>query len=163
MKENILIPLRNSDDVHGITPYLETIAKPGDRVIFIVRCSTDLCHKAFGRTVLLEPGLPCSLVRPPVSGRWLRESKKRLAENRILSACANLCIRRVNIEVNAHSGSTSRIVKNYVLYGNGNFVVVRPKHGRLRMFFDRMPGCRGSFKQPAPVLLLYDAGRVGTR
>ena len=33
MEENILIPLRNSEEVHGITPYLVKIAKPGGTVV----------------------------------------------------------------------------------------------------------------------------------
>jgi len=163
MEETILIPLRNSDEVHGIIPYLEKIAEPGGTVVFVVRCVTDGCHQALDRKVLLEPGLPSSVVGSQFSIRCSLEHKKQLAENTILSACSSLRQRGVNIEVNAHSGSTKRVVKNYLLYGNTNFLVVRPKQKRLEMFLQRILRCPGLFEQPAVVMHMHNGGEIETR
>lgn len=157
MEGTILVPLRNSDEVYGVIPYLETIAKPGARVIFLVRCRTDGCGQPLDRTVLLEPGLPSSVVRRQISARWSSERRKRLAENTMLSACGNLRKRGVNVEVNAHSGSAKRAVNNYLLYGNVDFLIVRARYRRLRIFFQRVPGSWRAFKQPPTVLLIYAA------
>jgi len=161
MDKRILVSLRNSEEVYGITQYLETMAKPDARVIFVVRCSTGSCHQALDRTFRLEPGLPSSVVGSESSVRCSLEHKKRLAENAILSACATLRKRGVNIEVNAHSGSTKRVVKNYLLYSDTNFLVVRPKQRRLQMFLQRIPGCRGLFRRPMAVLLLHGGSGNG--
>jgi hypothetical protein len=158
MEEKILVPLRNSDEVYGVTPYLETIAKPGARVIFLVRCSTDGCGQPLDRTVLLEPGLPSSVVRRQISARWSWEYKKRLAEDAILSACQNLRKHGVNVQVNVHSRNINKVVRNYVLYGSVNFVVVGPRYRRLRIFFQWVPGFWCVFKQP-PAVLLFHAGQ----
>jgi len=150
MEENILVPLRNSEEVYGITQYLETIAKPDARVIFVVRCSTGSCHQALDRTFRLEPGLPSSVVGSESSVQWSLEHKKRLAENAILSACATLRKRGVNIKVNAHSGSTKRVAKNYLLHSDTNFLVVRPKQGVYICSFKGYRGAEDSLGDPWP-------------
>ena len=113
MAKQILVPITKNDRVEELIPYVERVAHPGMKVVF--------------------------LFRYPVAGfMWRDLGTKELAENysldgnlqranqRVLPACEVLAQKGVEVAVSVYTGSLRRAVRNYALKGKDQLIMQRP-------------------------------------
>jgi hypothetical protein len=57
MTEKILVPLKRDDNIEDIIPYVEKVAQPGMRLVFLVHCPVDGFEYIFDHVATMETGL----------------------------------------------------------------------------------------------------------
>ena len=169
MAPRILVALKSEDRLSQMIPYIEKIAQPGMRVVFLIRFSPQPASNA-SRYNSIE--LKCreesrffegESEKPRFTERNFRETQsmeeQRLsAEHKVFLALEALLKREIEITVDIYTGSLKRVVKNYTRKGNVHFLVERlGKIPAMMQFVRRAFPIFGLFKQPtfSPVLVLH--------
>ncbi|TMA09901.1 MAG: universal stress protein [Deltaproteobacteria bacterium] len=139
--KQIVVPLTRHDRIEEIIPYLEEIAKPGMRVVFLVPYGVELWAYLRDHWITMES--------PTLAGKKIKEQKGS-AEHGILAARDAFRSMGVEITVEVYTGSLKRVIRNYTTNGDMHLIIMRAAGvARLMRFF---MGC--SFRQPGlpPVL-----------
>jgi hypothetical protein len=136
MAPQILVALKSEDRLSQMIPYIEKIAQPGMRVVFLIRFSPQLASKA-SRHDSIESGFlgesrffEGESEKPRFTERNFRETQSReeqrlSAEHKVFLALEALLKRGIEITVDIYTGSLKRVVKNYRCKGNVHFLVKR--------------------------------------
>ena len=159
MLKEIRVPMKRGDSIEEVMPYVEKIAQPGMRVVFLFHYPVD-GFEEWGRAswATEETGIHCALEARKMAERYSWEGQKRLAKMKIFSACEVLSQRETEVGVDIYSGSLRRAVRSYALKGDVHCVMMRAGIGlRIKRFWHGTMPIRGLFKRPSfsPVLLLH--------
>jgi hypothetical protein len=171
MAAQILVALKSEDRLSQMIPYIEEIAQPGMKVVFLIGFHPQAASKAprydsltFNSVEdvgfaggLEKAGSPNENVDGP------REQLSLSAEHKVFLALEGLHKRGIEIAVDVYAGSLKRVVKNYMLKGNVRFIMKRAgKDSAIMQFVRRAFPIFGSFNQRnfSPVLLLHSTHAV---
>jgi hypothetical protein len=157
MVGQILVPLRRSDHVELFLPYIEQIAQPGVKVVFLVQIGGGGFQKLGGELLSMHTGIRSSYLLGTMCEEDAVEKRRALAERQVYPACRSLRQRGVQVEVHGYEGSPQRIVRRYLGKENVQLVMMRPSSHWL-VDAVRMIASACRFWNPpiaAPVLLLY--------
>jgi hypothetical protein len=182
MAEQILVLMKKNDRVEEIIPYVEQVAQPGMRVIFLVPDAGIHNREAswwrdwriameVEKQTRLATGLPAgyswasksSLARerhlPVCEYSW--ESQKRLYQETLFPLCAPLRNKGCEVSVALYMGSLRKAVRNYALNKDVYLIMVHPGVARwITRFFDRTAPTLNVFNRlgVSPVLLIQPGG-----
>jgi hypothetical protein len=134
----ILVPLRRGDRLEDMIPYLEQIARPGWRVIFLIHYSVE--------------GLDWLQSKSTRSG--IEEQKPGATKNSFLALEA-LRERDVTVALDIYAGSLRKVVKQYTFRGDIDLVMIPTERRTVRflrncLFFLNL----SSLSESSSVLLL---------
>jgi hypothetical protein len=167
MAAQILVALKSEDRLGQMIPYIEKIARPGMRVVILIRfiphpasqpSRHDWMESEYpGQSRFIEEESKKSRF-PGASIRGTRsiEEQTLAAEHKVFLALEALLRRGIEITVDVYTGSLRRVVKSYTCKGNVHFIMKRLGKVRAMMQFVRMTlPTFGWFKQRtfSPVLL----------
>lgn len=154
MARQILVALKKNDRLEHIIPYLEEVAQPGLRVVFLIRYQVNggfegaRNHGVTGE--FLDQG---TLSAARVAGRdLLEEEKRRLSEQKVFLAQEGLRKKGVEIEVDIYTGRLKRVVESYSRQGDVQLVMTRTGIAFRLMSF--IHGLKPASNRP-PMLLLH--------
>lgn len=158
MAKQILVPLKRDDGVKEIIPYVERVAQPGMKVVFLLRY--PVYGFVWGRK---ESGIEATLEARKTAVRkigeyYTWEEQRRLAENRVSPAREALERRGVEVTVDVCTDRLGRAVKSYTQNGDVHLIVMQAGIGlRIMKFLQGTVALFGLFKRPSftPVLVFH--------
>jgi hypothetical protein len=113
----ILVPLRKGDRVEDVVPYLEQIARPGNRVILLIHYSVEGID-------WLQSKSTTSVIK-----------ERKLVDKNTFLALEPLRERDVTVALDIYAGPLRKVVKQYTLRGDIDLVMIvagsRSRIGRL--------------------------------
>jgi hypothetical protein len=164
MARLILVALKSEDRLSQMVPYIEKIALPGMRVVFLIRFipqrafkpprydSTELECAVESRFFAREPE------RENIGGTQSIEEQRLSAEHKVFLALEALLKKGIEITVDVYTGSLRRAVKSYTCKGAVSLIVMRAGREQMIMnFLHKAFPIFGSFKPRtlAPVLVFH--------
>jgi hypothetical protein len=171
MASQILVALKSEDRLGQMIPYIEEIAQPGMKVVFLVSfhpraASQGPRYDSLALNDLEDLRFAEELEKPGssngnVSGSM--EQRNISAEHKVFLALEGLHKRGIEIAVDVYLGSLKRVVKNYIRKGNVHFIMKRAGKGSAIMQFVRRAfPIFGAFNRRtfSPVLLLHSTHAV---
>jgi hypothetical protein len=173
MGPQILVALKSEDRLSQMIPYIEKIAQPGMKVVFLIgfhplAASTTPRYNTLGLRFLEDPRFDGDVEKPQFaaeisSGTQSMEKQRLSVEHKVFLALEALRKRGVEILVDVYVGSLKRVLKNYTRKGNVHFIVKRlGKIPAMMQFVCTAFPFFSAFKQRAfsPVLLLHTTHAV---
>lgn len=157
MADEILVPLKRHDRLEEIIPYIEKIARPGMRILFLVNYPVDGFDWLSRYVTTMETGIRRPAVRQMVE-RYTWEEQSRIAKRKVLPACKTLREKGAEIDVEVYAGSLRKIMRLRTLRGNVHLIVMRAGIGlRLSKFLGGTIPLFGLFSRPGfpPMLVLH--------
>jgi hypothetical protein len=152
MNKKILIPLGQYDRSEEMIPYIEKVARPGMKVVFLVRYPVDGFIWAKE-----EYGMKAALEAKELVNHYSWEGNLRRAERKVSSACEALCPKGVEVAVDVYAGSLKKAVRSHMLNGDVHLIMTRAGMGDwITRLFDGTNSVFKWFKRPSfsPVLLI---------
>jgi hypothetical protein len=162
MAGQILVPLRGSDRIEQFLPYIEQVAQPGLKVVFLVHCGLSSFKELTDQLLAIHTGIRPDLLPGQSSEKGVAEYTRRSAQQRVLSACEVLRNRGVTVDVNVYAGRLRRVVREYLEKEDVHLVIMRPNIERLTACLRRIGSLLRFFKPATvpPVLLLHPSNIV---
>jgi len=159
MAGQILVSLKKNDRLEQVIPYLEKIAQPGMKVVFLMRYPADGGFEWLrDHWVTTESVEEARRAGEKIRKRYGLAEQERLAEHKVFLAQETLRKKGVEIAADVYVGSLRRAVKNYSLKGDVHLIMMRPRIGlaMMKLLHKTVP-IFGLFYQPSfsPMLLLH--------
>jgi len=134
MSKQILVSLKKNDRLEQVIPYLEKIAQPGMRVVFLMRYPVDGGFEWLrDHWVTTESVEEARRAGEKIRNTYWLEEQGRLAEHKVFLAQETLRKKGVEIAADVYVGSLRRAVKNYSLKGDVHLIMMRPRTGLAMM------------------------------
>ena len=118
MNKKILVPLGENDQIETMIPYVEKVARPGMKVIFLVRYPVGgfiWAKEEFGMRAALEAKKLVTYYS------W--EENLRRAGNRISYASEVLSRKGVEVSVDVYAGGLNKAMRTHSLNGDVDLIV----------------------------------------
>ena len=162
MEGQILVPLSGSDRIEVFLPYVERIAQPGMKVVFLVHLGLSRFKELTDSLLAIHTGIQPAFL-PGQSEEGIVEDVRRSAQQRVISACEVLRTRGVTVDVNIYSGRLRRVVKDYLEKEDVHLVIMRPNMDRLTACLHKIGSLLRFFKPTTvpPVRLLHPSSIAG--
>jgi hypothetical protein len=168
MAPEILVVLKNRDCLSDIIPYIEEIAQPGMKIVFLMRSCPPALLNAFGdngseSNRLEEVRFAGRSQKPKSVGEKnaaapLIDKQRLVAEHKVFLALETLLKRGIDLTVDVYTGSLRRVVKSYVRKGNVNLIMKSTRSVlTISKLLHRTLSFVSLFKEPAcsPIRLLH--------
>jgi hypothetical protein len=132
MAGQILVPFNSHLRVKDIVSVIEEAAKPGMRVVFLVRYPVDTWVWFRDHWVTTESSRDAMLAGRKITERYSQEGQRALAEEMVAPWRHALQKIGVTVAVDVYTGSLSSVVENYSR-GDGISLVMRdhPRHQHI--------------------------------
>lgn len=124
MTQEILVPIAKHDRINDVLPYLEEIARPGMRVVFLIRYPADGFYSSLARLEIMQTGVQMRLSARKIAVRYAWDEQRRIAEERVSPARKALQKKGVETAVDLYTDSLRTVVKSYTRKGDVQLVIV---------------------------------------
>jgi hypothetical protein len=115
MARQILVPLSSSDPVEQFVPYLDEVAQPDMKVVFIVRYPVNgFVEWLADHWIAVDSSVQAVLAAKQLENKYGWERQKRLAEAKLLPVRQALQKRGIETVVEIYGGDLRRIIKGYI-------------------------------------------------
>jgi hypothetical protein len=156
MSRQVLVPLKGRDRIEEFLPYVEDLALPGTKIVFLIHFGTSHYKELAGQLLAFQTGAPAnsSLDRTAPQNLADREST---VERQFRIAGEELRSRGVKIEVKFYTGSLRKMVREYVQSDPVQLVMMSRGRNRVLSWL-RQIGLSLRVAQPSlamPVLLCH--------
>ena len=152
MKKLILVPLKRNDRAEDLLPYVEEVARPGMKAVFMVPYPVDgfrWSHEEIGRKAIEEG--------KRLANYYTWDTNLRKASELIASVVEALSAKDIEVAVDLYAGSMRRAVRDYAVKGDVHLIVTRASVGNwLERLLDAVASAFRSLMRPsfAPVMLI---------
>jgi hypothetical protein len=158
MNKKILVPLGRYDQIEDLIPYIENVARPGMKVVFLVRYPVDgfLWAKE-------EYGMRAALKAKELVNYYSWQGNLKSAQKQVAPACELLRAKGIEGAVDVYAGSLKKAVRSHMLNGDVHLIMARAGIGDwIAKLFDGTTSVFNWFKRPSfsPVLLINPRVRV---
>lgn len=169
MAEKILVTLKRGETAEEVAPYIEEVAKPGTKVVFLFQYPVTSLWEFIGlaqdHVAAIEYGdhEQATLVMQGLGQAYTTEEEARLAAEKVFPACEGLRNKGVEIEVDLYEDSLEDAIERHDRNGGVQLIMTRPGVGlRITNFLKETAGFFGSRKRPgfSPVLLSHPNPQV---
>jgi hypothetical protein len=163
MAGQIIVPLSGSDQIEDILPYLERVAQPGVRIVFLIHVSL----RGFGKLTAQLLAIHTGLFSNPSTGLDDEEfvrSRIRSVEEQIFLRCSELREKGIAMIVSVFAGSFRKVLHDYAQQEEIHLVMMRGEAGsRLRRTLRHVVSHLHRFRveKLPPVLLFHPNSIVG--
>ncbi len=158
MAGQILVPLRGRDSIAEITPYLERLARPGMRVVFLIPYPVEPWLWWQDHWVTVESPTKAMRAGRKIAERYSWDLQRGLAEQKVSPARKVLHKAEVEIAVDVYTGSVRKVMASYTRNGDVHLIMMRAGRGlRVMRFLQDTIFPFSVFKRPtfSPVLLFH--------
>jgi len=150
MSQQLLVPIKSHDRIEDLLPYLEDLARPDMKIVFLVHFGINRFGELAGQLLEIQSGLPSSFSSDTVI------PQSNLAR-RIQLASQKLHVRGTRIDVKFYSGRLRPILRQYSEAKASKLVIMRPGQNRAwRLCQNLFSALRIARSAPSmPVLLRH--------
>jgi hypothetical protein len=124
MQGKILVAMQGRDRPEEIIPYLENLARPGMRVIFLLRYPVKLWSYLRDHWVDTESARKAQLAGQELAERYSREAQIAIAEDKIAPARAALREKPITVEVELYTGNLQSKVLEHTVMGDVDWIIL---------------------------------------
>ena len=152
MNKKILVPLGQYDRSEEMIPYIENVARPGMKVVFLMRYPVDGFIRAKE-----EYGMRAALEAKKSVNYYSWEGNLENAKKQVASACEALRAKGIEAAVDVYAGSLKKAVRSHTLNGDVHLIMTRAGIGDwIARLFDGTTSVFKWFKRPSfsPVMLI---------
>jgi len=139
MAAEILVIMKRSDRVEELLPYLEEVAKPGARLVFLLPCPVPWWRYFSDHWITTESRTQALRQGRKIIERYSWKKQKLSAEEKI--SAAREAFRKLGVEVvvDVYAGSVRRVVSDYAAKGDIHLIVTQTREGfRLLRFLQKI-------------------------
>ncbi|HEU4340811.1 MAG TPA: universal stress protein, partial [Candidatus Binatia bacterium] len=149
-----LVSLKKGDRVEDFVPYIENVARPGTKVVFLIRNSTESWRHLKDHWISAESAREAIAASQEIIAKYSWEAQREWAEQKISNARYALQQRGIEVEVEIYRGALREAIKNYTNDGGAHLIMMRAGM-RARLLHSIRPWL-GSLRRSnfSPVLLL---------
>jgi hypothetical protein len=152
MSKKILIPVGQYDRSEEMIPYIEKVARPGMKVVFLMRYPVDgfICAKE-------EYGMRAALKAKELMNHYSWEGNLENAQKQVAPARKALRAKRIDASVDVYAGSLKKAVRSHMLNGDVHLIMTRAGTSEwIAKLFDGTNLVFKWFKRPnfSPVMLI---------
>ena len=112
MAGQIIVPLSGSDQIEDILPYLERVAQPGVKIVFLVHVSLRRFEKFTAQLLAIHTGLLFNSSNGLDDEEFVRH-RIRSVEEQIFSRCSSLREKGIEMIVSVFAGSFRKVIHAY--------------------------------------------------
>ena len=152
MNKKILVPLGQYHESDEMVPYIEKVARPGMKVVFLVRYPVD--GFIWGKQ---EYGIRVALKAKELVTYYSWEGNVQNAQKQVAPACEALRAKGIEATAAVYAGSLNKAVRSHMLTGDVHLIMARPGIGDwIARLFDGATSAFKWFRRPSfsPVLLI---------
>ena len=153
MNKKILVPLGQYERSEEMIPYVEKVARPGMKVVFLMRYPID------GFTWAKEQyGMGAALKAKELVDYCSWQGNLEKAKKQVAFACEVLRGKGIETAVDVYAGSLKKAVRNHTINGDVHVILTRAGIGqRIAGLIDGSNSLFDMFKRPSlsPVLLIH--------
>ena len=124
MKKLILVPLKRNDRAEDLLPYVEEVARPGMKAVFMVPYPVDglrWSHEEISRKAIEEG--------KRLASYYTWDTNLRKASELIAPVVKALSAKGIEVAVDLRAGSMRRAVRDYAVKGDVHLIVTRASIG----------------------------------
>lgn len=125
MAEQILVSLKRHDRVEEFLPYLENVARPGTKVVFLIRNSIDSWHQLQDHWITAESAREAMAAGQKIIVKYSWEAQRDCAEERVSGVRQALQSQGVDVGVEIYRGALREAIQNCMNNGEVHLVVMR--------------------------------------
>lgn len=129
----IVIPMSGSDRIEEVLPYLESVAQPKMKAVFLIHVGLSHFDEITAQLLASDTGLGFESPSARNDNEFTKEHL-RLAEEKILPRCAALRAGGMEIIVSVFTGSWRTAVRDYARNEEVHLVMM---HGRVGNWLSR--------------------------
>jgi len=158
VNRQILVPLRGSDHIEEILPYVRDIAQPGMTVVFLVNFCSNRFNKLAAQLLMINSGSPVNFDD--------RAGEHRLSavERKIQQVGEQLRQRGVATRTKFYTGSLRRLVRQCAENEPVKWVIIRPARSLMLRWWHAAAAALRVTGPPTPApVLLFDPNSVARR
>ncbi len=134
MAGKILVALKRNDRLEEIIPYIEKIAQPGMKVVFLLRYPVAGDFLWLGdHCVTTESPREAMLAGRRIMQRYSWEVQRALAEQKVLIAREALRRKEIEVAVEIYTDSLRRVVRHYTATGDVHLIMMGAGSGHPMM------------------------------
>jgi hypothetical protein len=130
MARKVLVALNRRDRVEEIAPYLENLARPGMRVIFLVRYPVDLGPFLRDYWIESESAKKVMLAGRKLIDRYSWEAQQARAEEKVTAASQALRGKDIIVEAELYTGSLRARLLEHTVPGDVDWIIMPARAGR---------------------------------
>jgi hypothetical protein len=152
MSKKILVPLGQYDRSEEMVSYIENVARPGMKVVFLVRYPVDGIHWQKE-----EYGMRAALEAKKLVNYYSWEGNLEKAKKQVAPVCEALRTKGIETAVDVYAGSLKKAVRSHTLNGDVHLIMTRAGIGNwIARLFDGTNSVFKWFKRPSfsPVMLI---------
>jgi hypothetical protein len=152
MSKKILVPLGQNDRTEEMIPYIEKVARPGMKVVFLMRYPMDGFIWAKE-----EYGMRAALKAKKLVNYYSWEGNLESAKKQVAPACEALRAKGIEADIDVYAGSLKKAVRSHTLNGDVHLIMTRAGIGDwIARLFDGPNSIFKWFKRPSfsPVMLI---------
>jgi hypothetical protein len=152
MNKKILVPLGQYDRSDEMIPYIENVAWPGMKVVFLVRYLVD--GVGWRKE---EYGMRAALEAKKLVNYYSWEGNLEKAKKQVASACEALRAKGIETAVDVYAGSLKKAMRSHTLNGDVHLIMTRAGIGDwIARLFDGTTSVFKWFNRPSfsPVMLI---------
>jgi len=164
MASQILVPLRGSDQIEQLLPYIERVVQPGLHVTFLIHYGHPAFHELIGQLLAIHTGVTPSRLPEQFNHNEIVLQQLRLAMQKVGPAGLALHNKGVEVSVTVFAGSVRKVVREYAARGDVHLVLMPDSRAEWLPRPLRKLASQFHFFKPqtlAPVLLLHPSSTVG--
>lgn len=120
MNKKILVPLSRYDRSEAMVPYIEKVARPGMKVIFLMAYPVD--GYIWGKE---EFGVRAQIEAKKLAKYYSWEGNLERAKEKVAGTCETLSVRGIEAGVEIYAGSLRRAIRSHVSTGDVHLVVTK--------------------------------------
>lgn len=158
MRCQILVPIKGRDHIEEFLPYLEDMARPDTKIVFLVHLDVDRFSELTGQLLTIQSGKPGDFSSASVAPHDRGEPQSNLTQ-RLEHASRELRDHGVQIEVKFYSGRLRPLLRQYNEVEAKSLVIMRPAINRARRWLRSLIAALGIARPSSamPVRLCHPA------
>ena len=151
MTEKILIALKKNDSAEDVLPYVQQLVRPGMKVVFLIPDQTDGFEYLLRHKGMMETGLHSAFSARENAKRYIAESRRNSARQKIVLASEELRKQGVEVAADFYSGSLACALKSYSSSGDAHLTMIP---ARSRALLEVLCLLFRILKRPTPTSIL---------
>jgi hypothetical protein len=134
MADCILVALNQTERINQFMPYLKLTARPGEKLIFLVRTSTSHWGDVESHLPMVETGNITAREYQGHAWRFNIDREKERAERNLASACEELRSNGVTTQVKMYAGGLSKALRECTKAGPARLIIVPANYPFFTVF-----------------------------
>jgi hypothetical protein len=154
MVDRILVALDETQRIHPFMAHLKLTARPGDKVIFLIRTATSTWGDVETHLPMVETGNITAREYRRSAWRFNVDQEKHKAERNLELVCETLRRNGMNTEVRMYAGGLSKAVRECTKAGATRLIIMPGNHATIQMVKAFLAALRLLSHDVPPVALL---------